>query len=62
MTIDSNALRVFVYDELLTRGAPPMAAEIGARFGASPNEAREALAALKIGKTILVTLRGDGAV
>ncbi|MFL5612233.1 MAG: organomercurial lyase [Gemmatimonadaceae bacterium] len=54
MPIDSNTLRVFVYDELLARGVPPTTSEIGAHFGVSPNEAREALAALKIGKTMLV--------
>jgi hypothetical protein len=54
MSVEPNALRVFVYDELLVRGTPPATAEIGARFGVSPNEARDALASLKIGKTILV--------
>jgi alkylmercury lyase-like protein len=53
-TIDSVSLRVFVYDELLARGAPPSSGEIGAHFGTTPDEARRALADLKIGKTILV--------
>jgi hypothetical protein len=57
MSLEPNALRVFVYDELLVRGMPPTTAEIGARFGVSPNEARDALAGLKIGKTILVDPR-----
>ena len=52
--IDPVALRVFVYDELLDRGTPPRIAEIAAHFGVAPNEARSALAELRIGKTILV--------
>ena len=54
MSIDPVALRVFVYDELLARGVPPSSASIGAHFGVSQDEARQALATLKIGKTILV--------
>jgi hypothetical protein len=54
MSVEPNALRVFVYDELLARGTPPMTADIGAHFGVSPVDARAALADLKIGKTILV--------
>src|SRR4051812_44936580 len=54
MSVEPNALRVFVYDELLAGGTPPTTVEIGVHFGVSPNEAREALAALKIGKTVLV--------
>jgi hypothetical protein len=52
--IDPVALRVFVYDELLDRGMPPRLTEIAAHFGVVPNEARSALAELRIGKTILV--------
>lgn len=52
--LDPVALRVFVYDELLDRGAPPSVGEIAARFGVAPNDARQALAELRIGKTILV--------
>ena len=53
-TVDPVALRVFVYDELLDRGAPPSLGDIAGHFGVAPNEARRALAELRIGKTILV--------
>lgn len=52
--IDSVALRVFVYDEILARGKPPSLASIARHFAISPADARHALANLKIGKTILV--------
>jgi len=52
--IDPVALRVFVYDELLARGQPPLAESIAARFAVAPPDARQALANLKIGKTILL--------
>ena len=52
--VDPVALRIFVYDDLLDRGVPPSIADIAARFGVAPNEARRALAELRIGKTILV--------
>ena len=55
--IDPVALRVFIYDEILARGKPPSSAVIGARFDTSPVEARQALAGLKIGKTVLVDPR-----
>lgn len=54
MVLEPNALRVFVYDELLVRGVPPTTAEIGVHFAVGHNEVRNALAALKIGKTVLV--------
>lgn len=56
-TIDPTDLRVFVYDDMLRRGRPPLCAEIAAHFGISPLVARDALAALRIGKTILVDPR-----
>ena len=52
--IDPVALRVFVYDELVDRGAPPSIATLGRRFDVPPNDARSALGELRIGKTILV--------
>jgi Alkylmercury lyase len=52
--IDPVALRVFVYDELVDRGAPPSIGALGRRFGVAPNDARSALGELRIGKTILV--------
>jgi hypothetical protein len=51
--IDPVALRVFVYDEIVGSGTPPSAAAIAARFERSDAEARESLAKLNIGKTIL---------
>jgi hypothetical protein len=53
-TIDSTALRVFVYDSLAANGLPPTTADIGKHFGVSADTARTDLATLKIGKTILV--------
>lgn len=55
--IDPTALRVFVYDETVSRGAPPSVSSIAARFERSPDEARRSLANLHIGKTILVDPR-----
>jgi hypothetical protein len=49
----TTPLRVFVYDWILARGVPPTTAEIEVGLGGAPGSAREALAALKIGKTIL---------
>ena len=53
--IDTVALRRFVYTELVVGGAPPKATEIGQRFGVSEDSAKQALATLKIGKTIYVS-------
>jgi len=55
--IDSVALRIFVYDDIIAGGRPPSVAATAMRFGTSPAIAREALANLKIGKTILVDPR-----
>ena len=51
--IDPVALRVFVYEELLDRGAAPSIVDIARHFGVAPNDARRSLAELRIGKTIL---------
>lgn len=51
--LDSVALRRFVYDTLLSTGLPPRASAIGERFGVSESEAKQRLATLGIGKTIL---------
>ena len=56
-TIDPTALRVFVYDEILARGRPPRSADIGAHFHTTVDVARDALATLRIGKTVLVDPR-----
>jgi hypothetical protein len=53
-TIDAIALRIFVYDEIVANGLPPTSEAIGQHFDVSPNDARVALAELRIGKTILV--------
>ena len=47
-------LRTFIYDHVITSGKLPLTAEIGLRFGITPVEARNRLASLKIGKTVLV--------
>lgn len=52
--IDAAALRMFVYDRLVGSALTPMSGEIGQHFGVSADDARAALRALKIGKTILV--------
>ena len=51
---NSDSLRMFVYDHLAASGLPPTLAEIATRFGTTPAVARQELAGLKIGKTILV--------
>jgi Alkylmercury lyase len=56
-TVDATALRTFVYDEILARGRPPRCTDIGAHFRTTVEVAREALATLSIGKTILVDPR-----
>jgi len=55
--VDAVALRVFVYDEIVARGRPPKATEIGRHFEVSEADAKSALSALKIGKTILIDPR-----
>jgi hypothetical protein len=46
-------LRIHIYDVLLDRGAPPRVAELAREFNVSENAARNAIADLKIGKTVL---------
>jgi hypothetical protein len=52
-TIDRDALRRFVYDELIARAHAPTAAEIGAHLGVPANAVRHTLRAGGMGKTIL---------
>ena len=52
--MDSDALRRFIYDELITRGLPPRTERIASHFGVTRDAARSALADLKVGKTVLV--------
>lgn len=47
-------LRIHIYDHLLRTGLPPSTEQIGDHFGISADEARQAIGALKIGKTVLV--------
>ena len=54
MQLGPTALRIFVYDLLIASGRAPMVAEIAAHFGVADVEARSALKALRIGKTLLV--------
>jgi hypothetical protein len=52
--IDPAELRVFVYDVIVSRGLPPTSSDIGEHFRVPAETARAELAALKIGKTILL--------
>ena len=53
-SIDSLALRVFIYDSLVGGGLPPTSTEIGKHFEVSAEDARRDLKGLKIGKTVLI--------
>ena len=52
-SIAPDALRVFVYDTLIETGRPPDARDIGAHFGVTANDARQAVREVSIGKTLL---------
>jgi len=52
--MDADALRRFIYDELMATGLPPRTDRIAAHFRLTREAARSALAELKIGKTVLV--------
>ena len=54
MIANADELRIFAYDHLAANGFPPTLSEIGRHFGMTRPAAREELAALKIGKTILL--------
>jgi len=54
MPVDPTTLRIGVYDEILNSGTVPTAAALAAKFGVSAAELRLTLAALGIGKTILL--------
>lgn len=47
------SLRVFVYETLIETGRAPDAAAIGARFGVTADDARQAIRTAGIGKTLL---------
>jgi len=46
-------LRIHIYDVLLDRGSPPRIDELARQFGVTEQAARDAIADLKIGKTVL---------
>ena len=46
-------LRIHIYDVLLDRGSPPRVAELAREFSVTDKAARDAIADLKIGKTVL---------
>jgi hypothetical protein len=50
----ASDLRIFVYDYLVANALPPKLDKIATHFGIARADARRELAALKIGKTILV--------
>ena len=52
--IDATALRRFIYEEILANGTPPNTDRIAAQFGVDAADARRSLAAMKIGKTVLI--------
>lgn len=54
MHLDAQALRIFVYDHILSSGRPPTSHHIASRFGLTPQTAIVALRDLKIGKAVLV--------
>ena len=45
-------LRIHIYDVLLDRGLPPRLSELARDFNVTERDARDAIAALKIGKTV----------
>lgn len=49
----NDALRVFVYDRVISRGDIPSSGEIASHFGVTAEDVRHRIATLKIGKTIL---------
>ena len=51
---DGRLLRGYIYSRVLERGLPPSTADIGAHFGVCLETAKETLARLKIGKTVLM--------
>ena len=55
MPIDPRALRIRIYDWILSRGGAPTSADLAQSFGVEPDDARRALGRLKIGKTLLVS-------
>ena len=52
--MNPQALRVFLYSEIIDRGRWPTLDAIGSHFGLDRGAARSALASMKAGKTVLV--------
>jgi hypothetical protein len=52
-TPTARDLRIHIYDRLLESGRPPSCREIATHFDISESDARQAIAAMKIGKTVL---------
>lgn len=52
-TLDADALRVHCYEVLIATGRAPTSDAIGAHFGVPAHEVRDALRALRIGKTLM---------
>ena len=50
-----DALRIFIYDRFVASGTAPTSADIAAYFGIDTAAAKQRLAALKFGKTVLVS-------
>ena len=46
-------LRIHIYDVLLDLGSPPRIADLARQFDVAEQDVREAIASLKIGKTVL---------
>jgi hypothetical protein len=51
--VDVPSLRVFVYDDIIGRGAVPTAADVAVRFGVSRDAALAAVRGAGIGKALL---------
>jgi hypothetical protein len=51
--IDPTDLRVYIYDQILSSGVPPRIRNLATHFETTESEARDAIAALGIGKTVL---------
>ncbi len=51
--MDATSLRVFIYDWIVSHGAPPTSVEIGERMGVPADVAKQEVASLNIGKTVL---------
>ena len=53
-TMSDEAMRRFIYDQIIDHGVAPTSSAIGAHFDADAAEVRRRLALLRIGKTVAV--------